>query len=92
MRIFKGGKQWNGLVVVLLGFAAILGCFNSILQLSRFAFSISERFSQSDWAQITFWIVLLIVWSLVLGMILGIFVAKQWYAAGVKEGSMAPSD
>lgn len=92
MHIFKNGKQWNGLVAVLLGFAAILGCLNSVLQLSRFAFSIGERFSQGDWVQITFWMALLVIWSLVLGGIFGFFTAKRWYGAGVDEGSMAPSD
>lgn len=92
MRIFREGKQWNGLVAVLLGFVAILGCLNSVLQLSRFGFFIGEQFSHGDWAQIVFWMALLIVWSLVLGVILGIFIAKQWSATGVEEGSMAPSD
>jgi len=92
VRIFKEGKQWNGLVAVLLGFAAILGCLNSVLQLSRFGLSIGEHLSQGDWLQVSLWLSLLVVWSLVLGVILGTFIAKQWYATGVEEGSMAPSD
>jgi len=92
MRLFDTAKHWRGLVTVLLGLAAVLGDANSVIQLSRFCEVVSGRFSTADWAQILLWMVLLIVWAVVFGLVVGFFTARQWYGVGVDQGSMAPSD
>lgn len=92
MRIFGADKHWSVIAATLLGLAAIMGSLNSLLQLSRYSAVLSEQFSAGDWTQVTIWLVLLMIWVLVLGVIVGFFVARHWYGAGPVERSMAPSD
>ena len=92
------GKSWNGWVVALLGAGSVLGFCNSLLQLSRYGADLSSSFGSADWAMIVIWSVLLVVWVLALGFLLGITVGRHWYGVtesvsdSVAGGSMASSD
>jgi len=92
VRQFWNGKRWNGLVVGLFGAIAVVGCVNSVLQLSRYGMDIEERFSAGDQTLIAIWLALLVLWSLVLGLSLGVFAGRQLYGASAHNGSMASSD
>jgi len=92
VRLLREGKRWNGAVVGLFGAIAVMGCLNSVLQLSRYGREVEEYFSSGDQAMIAVWLVLLVVWSLVLGLAVGVGAGRWLYGAGARAGSMAPSD
>ncbi|MBN4051686.1 hypothetical protein JYT24_00230 [Parvibaculum lavamentivorans] len=90
--LFRKGKRWNGLVVGLFGAIAIMGCVNSVLQLSRYGMEIEERFSAGDQTMMAIWLALLVLWSLVLGLALGVFAGRQLYGTSAHSGSVTSSD
>jgi hypothetical protein len=92
VQIFGADRHWSTIVALFLGFAALMGGLNSVLQLGKFSAALTAQFSSSEWTQISLWLVLLVVWTLVLGLVVGFFLARQWYEGGAEEGSMASSD
>ena len=89
---FRNGKRWNGLVVGLLVAIAVMGCLNSVLQLSRYGVEFEARFASGEQTMIAVWLILLVLWVLVLGLAAGVCAGRWLYGTGAPAGSMTSSD
>lgn len=92
MFLFRNGERWNGLVVGLLIAVAVMGCLNSVLQLSQYGLEFEQSFASGEQAMIAVWLILLVLWVLVLGLAAGVCAGRWLYGTGVEPGSMTSSD
>lgn len=84
--MFEKIGNWNGWVSVLLGAAALMGGFNSIVQLAHICADAPRPIAGNDWSMIVLWLVLLVVWTLLLGLVFGVRIGRRFVEAGAREG------